>query len=814
MNFYKWICLLMLSATLAWVAAAAPARTDDGIEVRRLGIPATDTGTDRALRLSETAFNTAALDEVWLAAGDQDWLAARKKLNRLKQRTSDWAPPAELTRLIEQGLKDQAFAAAIEDENWRDALRLGSDRDASCPGTAWFWGLTQAYAETNQSDTLGAYLTQALGTCRSAADQARIIDRAIEKLPLDLLQAFQDRNSDSLTQADRERLTSHINDGLRAAMMQAAWDLLPIDPAAAQLEFERALTLAFDTEAEYGVAIAAYQDGDHRPALALSLDGDDTGFRSERSELKAFAHLREADMLINASEFDRAEDLIGSARRLSVKTHQNATSLSASISLARADKAYRAQDFDAAIQFARAAETVKVTRDAAQNRIAWALYQRGDDRAAYEAFAALYQTTSSEESANGLVLAASRAGWLDRLQPIATTRSGPLLDRLKSETARTALGRKDYLLAQRSAPSTLSELVGVDRPYIRQSIASRANDGVAGEGRVSSVASRSSVGFTSGQTHIEIGAVMVDMESGRGDDPARSSEAQSTMPFLKVEREGAISVAAQISTTPLSGPVASALTGELAVSRETNNRVRAEAAIFHRAVDESLTSAFGREHAVTGETWGRVLESGLEASASMPINERTNVQASARVSALDGKTIKTNQATKIDLALVRSFAAKHHDYLSAGPFYQFQAFDKNTNFHSPEHGGYFSPQAYHRAGLGIYGQTEDLKSWMLRYQASGAVEHSETDAAAIRPVTAPGGGMFEGGSDTNLAGAARIELARKLNPEWTLTAGASAIASTAFNEVQAGVSLKFVPGGKARITTRDLAPDLFSRDIL
>ncbi len=196
------------------------------------------------------------------------------------------------------------------------------------------------------------------------------------------------------------------------------------------------------------------------------------------------------------------------------------------------------------------------------------------------------------------------------------------------------------------------------------------------------------------------------------------------------------------------------------------------------------------------------------------MSETISVQASASASQLDGENIETNQSVKAGISAVKSFKVDRHAYLSAGPFYQFQAFDENTNFHSPEHGGYFSPQSYHRAGVGVFGQTEDLKTWMVRYEFAGAVEVTETDAAAVRPRTAPNGAAFTGNSDTMLAGSARFEIARKLSEEWTLTAGASAIASSAFNEVQAGVALKFVPGGKARVSTRDLTPDLFSRDIL
>ena len=836
MQVWKWICLSLLPVTMVSVATAAPARAGDNIEVRRLGIPAVDAGSEAVEQASNDYFDWAALDEVWTQVGEQDWTSANQKLSRLKERTPNWMPPAEMVRLIEQGLQEQAFAEAIEEERWADALRLMTENEVFCPDAPQFWGVSRAYAEIDRGDDLVLFLQSALDDCKFSPDQLLIVDRAAELLSLEQLSVLRDHASATLAQAELMRLEGHFErmlrehailnqdwvnlaalgrvHGVREATLQAAWGLLDSNPSAAQAEFEYALLVSFDLEAEYGAALAIYQAGDHGPALKLVHDGDDDTYRPERAELSAFASLREADLLLAAGDYDRAERFIQQASRLSPKASTNATNLLASVSLARADEAYHNENYSAAIEYARAAEQIAITQEAAQIRIAWSLYQSGDDKAAYEAFSALYQATTSPESADGLVLAASRMGWLDRLQPMAVMRSGPLLNRLKSETARVALGRKDYLIAQQASPTPLAELVGLDRLYVRQSVSVRSNDGASGEGRVTAYAVRTSIGFATGQTHVELGAVAHQIDAGIGVDPARSSEEQSVTPFIQIEREGQLAVSAQISTTPVSGPVASQVIGEVAIAYDSKNEMRTEAAIFKRAVDESLTSAFGRESFVTGETWGRVVETGLEASVAKPVNDTISVQASAAASTLDGKSIEKNQSVKMTLGAVKSFDVEGYDYLSAGPFYQFQSFAKNTNFHSPEHGGYFSPQSYHRVGFGVYGQTEDLKTWMLRYEVSGAVEVIDTDATPIRPRTAPEGGRFEGSSETNLAGAGRIEFARKLNEEWTFTAGASAIASSAFNEVQAGIALKFVPGGKARVSSRDMAPDLFARDIL
>ena len=832
MALWKWICLVLLSATVLSVAAAEPLRGDTDIEVRRLGIPAVEVTIETSR--PDTGYNPdwTAIDEIWSTANIQDWVTASDDLSRLKQQAPEWTPPKKLSRLIEQGLRQSAIEDAVRAGRWEDVLALHESKDVSCPGHAQFWTVSEALAKTDQMQTLRTALQSALEDCGFTTDEARIVDRALEYLSLEHLRAF-DQNA-QLQPQNRTRLATRIEaldrlqaaseenwsrlavlaraHGARNATMQAAWALLESDPGAARAEFAFAFSSLNDGEAEYGVALAAYRDGDHRPALALSLDADTAPFRSERAELSAYASLREATLLIEAGDFRSAEDYVEAARRLSAKTRRNADALAASISLARADDAYDRRDFQAAITFARAAEGNPQTRAAARSRVAWSQFQRGDSEAAYHAFSALYQSTESDAAADGLVLAASRAGWLDRLQPLATTRSGPLLKRLKTEQARTALQRGDYLIAQKTSPVPLAELVGIDRPYVRQTVSVRANDGAAGEGRVRSHVARTSVGLTTGQTHLEIGAVIVDMSAGTDSATMRSSDEHGVAPFLKVEREGAISVSAQVATTPNTGPVASKLTGEIAATRTTSDGFRADAALFIRGVDETLTSSFGREDAVPGETWGRVVETGIEASIAAAVNSTVSLQASATASQLDGDNIQTNQAVKVGFSATKSLNAKEHAYLSVGPFYQFQAFDRNNNFHSPEHGGYFSPQSYHRAGIGVFGQTEDLQTWMVRYEFAGAFEATKTDNAPVRPRSAPDNAFYRGGSDTTLAGSARLELARRLNDKWTLTAGASAIASSAFNEIQAGIGLKFVPGGKARVSTRDLTPDLISRD--
>lgn len=841
MSVWKWICAWALSAAIACVAAADPSMSRDPTQVRRLGIPVALPSIDKIetqigpLKPAPYLFDWQGLDAAWEDAAVQNWSASEQKLNRLENQYPNWTPPRELTDLIENGLREAALAAAIEDARWEDVLALTAETDVFCPNAPEFWAVTEAHVVLGQDDEALKVLNTAVTGCPSIAKKQVITDRAADLLPLDLQCAYRSQLAQSDWPLDLAYLDTAIQTGARnqaiasedwgqlaqlarahgarPATLQAAWALLPDSPAAAQAEFEFALVSKIDSEAEYGAALAAYQRGDHRLALALPRAPPDAAYRAERADLSAFASLREAERLIDDADYDRAEQLIERARALSSKTTVNAETLDGSLNLAKADAAYRAENYQAAIAYAENARHIDATRAAANDRIAWSLYQIGDDEAAYDAFSALYQSTASTEAADGLVLSAKRVGWLDRLQPMAAARPGPLLNRLKSETAQRALQRKDYLIVQQTAPVPLAELVGVDRPYIRQSVSVRANNGASGEGRVNSHVSRTSIGFTSSRSHVEVGVAAVSVDAGTGTETNRSADETGVSPFVRIEREGAIAIAAQIASTPSGGPASRTLTGELGVTLH-GETAAAKVTAFKRPVDESLTSLMGREDTATGETWGRAVQTGIELDAVQTIAEDLNVRVEAEIKTLSGHNLADNQAAKIGVSAVKTFTPQSHDYLSAGPFYQYQTSDKNSNFHSPEHGGYFSPQSYHRAGIGVYGQTRDAKDWVLRYEASGAIESSKTDAAPVRPLTNPSGNVFDGGTETNLAGTAKIEYGRKLNAQWTLTAGASAIASTAFNEVQLGISLKYVPGGKASVTTRDFSADLFSRDLL
>jgi hypothetical protein len=159
------------------------------------------------------------------------------------------------------------------------------------------------------------------------------------------------------------------------------------------------------------------------------------------------------------------------------------------------------------------------------------------------------------------------------------------------------------------------------------------------------------------------------------------------------------------------------------------------------------------------------------------------------------------------LSASRAFKTDGFAYLVTGPFYQYQSYDRNTNFFTPGHGGYFSPQAFHRAGWSLNAQTVPLKDWIARTNVALAHESVEEDAAPTNPLLAGPQPLIGGSSNSGLAGALDLSVARRVSRNVIFSANAAAIVSQAYEDVRVGLALTWVPGGRAGLVRSDLPTD-------
>lgn len=753
---------------------------------------------------------------------------------------------------MQRGRHQARIREAVAAMNWQEVLAATEPTASQCPDGLDLWARGSALHALHRARDLENYYSSVVLGC----SEQDVLKQALEHAAyqLDVTGRFQIHATAMEASLDGEaalardallraaidaRITDHIDrgewsDAIRIAeetsdrdkLIQVGWDLIERDAELARNAFGAAVSVAAtesDPEARYGHALAAYRLGDLSPALSYDpvLGRDPDSYEARGAELAAASYLERGDRKRREGDWAAALEDADRVRTYGEDYAADADTLTARTYLASANAAYEAEAYEDALEMAGiAAMHPETARDGAL-RAAWATLQLGDHNEAARAFRDLYSDAPDEESAQGLVLASANIGKLDVLGPLAKIAGGPLGFILTGRKADDAFARDDFTTAHDLAPERHPELEDIDEPWISQSLVARSARAAPGEGRVRGLTTRSSIGWSRGTSRFEAGIAAVSASSGQA--PATAAvgtpgqannelDVEALSPFLRYDTEGPLRLSAIISTTPIGGAVAPRLTGSIEVERRSN-RLSLTGGLFSKSIDETITSHTGRTDPATGLEWGRVVNSGVEGNVRYGLNHDWTITAGVAAAVVTGKNVADNATFRIETGAAKSFHIDGFEYLSVGPFYQLQSFDQNTNFHTVGHGGYFSPQEFHRAGVGLNLQTEEKRKWIARLDAAIAHEQISTDPAAILPLTDPTGPQFSGEDSSGVSLSTTVNIARQLSERWILSAGASATASKAYDDVRGGLSLRYTFGKRKAVVSRDLQPNLFNRDI-
>lgn len=575
-------------------------------------------------------------------------------------------------------------------------------------------------------------------------------------------------------------------------LAQAGWMFLEPDAPRASGYFSKAVALGAGADARRGLALAAIATEDYAGARAAISDAP---YPEEFSGLAALADLGDARLRRAQGDWLAAGELADRAARLDPALLTEAQLVSGGALLDAAARAYDEEDYGRARYLAARAAGYPPTRRAGEMRAAWSGLQAGDAKVAQAAFARLYNEAPDDEAAEGLALAAGRTGALKSAAEIARQLGGPLGEKVQAQYASAAFYRGDYLTARALAPQAYDALEGVDHTVYRQTLTVRDQGGARGENRLAAYAAATSVETGRGGSRYEAGVTLYRLDNG-------TAQETFAAPHLGWRREGETSLAARIGLLPVGGGADPQLTGEV-VAASRFGKQTGEVRAFVRPRTDTLL-------AFAGTDAGRISEAGALVRTRLDIGGGRSLQAELTAAHLDGQATATNSMIAAGLSALQAIEKDGFDYLVTGPFYQFQSYDRNTNFFTPGHGGYFSPQQFHRAGWSVNARTASLKDWIVKADAALAFESVREDAAAEFPLLQTPGAQIGGGRSSGLAGSLDIGLARKLSPELILTSNFSATASKAFEDFRAGVGLAWVPGGRVSLVPADLSQDPFA----
>lgn len=820
------------ASILLLTGQGAQAAPDTGREgVFPIGIPTADLSEPEPAEIALPAEPAQVdVESVWMLGAEGRWHEAAARLRVLRGRHQGWQAPADILAYVANGQREHEVREAQAAGDWARVLKLlPAPAPKECERPFDLWARAEAVEGLGLQDGLRDFYVRVLTNCDNpelvaalASRASGVLDRegisSLIRIPSlannqhpEIVRAYAElvraetwlnfQAAQSTGDIETAGALARTSEDIRI-LAQAGWMFLEPDPAGAAGFFRDALAGGADEDARRGLVMAALATGDYTAARSAISEARSA---EEFDGLLAWVDLEEARMLRQKGSWLRAADLADRSAKLDPALAGEAQLIGGGALLDAAAKAYDLGDLETAGALARKAATYPAVQRAAQMRSGWVDLQSGDAELAAATFSRLYLAGPDDESAEGFALAAQKAGKLESAAAIARAVGGPLGEKVQAQYASVAFYQGDYLTARALAPDTYEALEGVDHTLYRQSVSMRQQDGARGENRITGYASTTSMEAVRGVSRYEAGVTLYKIETGADGGAGRETFAA---PYLGWSREGETSLATRIGLLPIGAGADPAISGEAAATRRFGAHM-GEARVFVRPRTDSLLAFAGDDVASAGQS-GRVVEAGALVRGRFDIGGGRAVQADISVAHLDGRATISNSMVSAGLSASQAIAKDGFDYLVTGPFYQFQSYDRNTNFFSAGHGGYFSPQQFHRAGWSINARTEPLKDWMVKADGAVAFESVREDAAPQYPLMADQGMQIGGGKSSGVAGSLDVALARRLGREVIVSADLSATASKAFEDLRAGIGLVWVPGGRAALVPSDLATDPFS----
>ncbi|MEO0391721.1 MAG: cellulose synthase subunit BcsC-related outer membrane protein [Pseudomonadota bacterium] len=497
------------------------------------------------------------------------------------------------------------------------------------------------------------------------------------------------------------------------------------------------------------------------------------------------------------------------------------------IQLAEAQRIYDAGDYEAAKTRADAILAASATNNdelinAARLTGAWSRYQLGEFRSAANRFEPLLQTDLQETAAEGLALSLAATDQVERLIETANKVDEPVAETMREVGRERALQRGHVQTAAMiAAPGETPEgLSGIGDPWVQAGVSLRFSDGEAGQDRFSEASPSLAVGIPIGRHRVAaiVRAPIIDIDEPEpgdlvGTPPPAASLARfnptddlfAIEPSLSWTYEGQVQPFASIGTTPLTGEVSPLPVGELGAVYHGEGGWRASFAGVAEARRDSLLSLAGIEDPTTGEEFGRVIEVGPRIQAVVPVGGGFTVSGEALASTFIGDNIVDNDRLAAGIGLGYDLGLDGFEFFAVGPSYRYETYSENEFFFTNGHGGYFSPQSFHRVAMDMNFQTNQFEDFLLRGTASVGYEDFEEDGAFILPDN-PGFGRFAASESSGIAVSGLVEGAYLISPRWQLIGFAGGATASEFTEYVAGLSLRYTFGDRDSLVTRDLFP--------
>lgn len=259
---------------------------------------------------------------------------------------------------------------------------------------------------------------------------------------------------------------------------------------------------------------------------------------------------------------------------------------------------------------------------------------------------------------------------------------------------------------------------------------------------------------------------------------------------------------ASVGFGPVGGEVGAVPLGHLTVTGYGDG-VTLSGTAFAETRADSLLSQSGMVDPFTGESWGRVVETGIKAGASFDVTEQFSISAEVLGSYLSGHEVADNYRLRGTLSAAYDLKPDGFKHLRVGPSIMIQGYDRNLSEFTFGHGGYFSPQENTTAGLFVDFLTAEGRKWQVGGRAFAGLTSSEEDRTPVFP-NQDDGQRYASSSSDGLATELEVRGAWQVAPHWQL--GGLLRHSTApdYDDTAVGLTLRYSFGERDAVLGRDL----------
>ncbi|MCB2182387.1 MAG: BCSC C-terminal domain-containing protein [Desulfobulbaceae bacterium] len=285
---------------------------------------------------------------------------------------------------------------------------------------------------------------------------------------------------------------------------------------------------------------------------------------------------------------------------------------------------------------------------------------------------------------------------------------------------------------------------------------------------------------------------------------------QPNMPFQKNDdtfdvwdiqagwyHEGRRSYDLRVGMTPENGPIASAPTFSLHIS-DKKWKLHFE----HQPVRESVLSWIGMEDPYSDKVWGRVLRSGLSGGYSFDLPGPYWLYLDAEYYSYNGKDVEGNYSLHSSLSTGRTDQWQIFNR-SIGAFLSAAGFDRNSDFYTFGHGGYYSPEFMLVTGPFVSLKTSECKNFWLSGHLSAGYSYRQTEDAPhyhqthtdplslSRSASHDFSGEYQGDSSSGMGVNAQLKGLMRLNDNWFFGGLASVENSNDYLDYKAALVLSY-----------------------